>query len=307
VAPCYTSLWPLWEGQLPQDPSGSGEEGPLGQLSRSEPWGQRSGFLSSSSQDWGGPYHQMGVCSGDPAGGSQGGWQSPEPGAPEEGASRGQNLKSRGFECSGHLQIPFCADKQTDRLELVLFSPLRLLFNAMCFSFSLETDIGALSKLFFCHMHLPHISWNICLSSWVVAPCAHSDLWYFAACSVPTSADICILSAGRGIHSHLFNLGLVFLLSACTKLVPIFAPPACKFLHWHIIPLSTLLAFIDPTWVLFSYVILFFFFRASKIWLHFIRLRSCARSQNTPWCLHECNHASSLYMITFNTCTKKCI
>lgn len=66
-----------------------------------------------------------------------------------------------------------------------------------------------------------------------------SDLLCFATCSVPIFTDIFALSARRGIHSHLFNLGLVFPLSVCTKRRPVFAPLSCKFPHRPIIPLST--------------------------------------------------------------------
>lgn len=63
------------------------------------------------------------------------------------------------------------------------------------------------------------------LSARIVTPCVeiHSDIFHFASCTVPIFTDIFALPARRGIHSHLFNLGLVFLLSACTKHRPVFA------------------------------------------------------------------------------------
>lgn len=63
----------------------------------------------------------------------------------------------------------------------------------------------------------------------IAAPCVwmHSDLLrFFAACSAPAFTDRFALSARGGIHSYLFNLGLVFFLSDCNKHGPA-CPPWC--------------------------------------------------------------------------------
>lgn len=67
----------------------------------------------------------------------------------------------------------------------------------------------------------------------------HILIYYSLLLALYPFSLIYLLCLHTGIHSHLFNLGIVFLLSACTKHRPVFAPPERKFPHGHSIPLST--------------------------------------------------------------------
>ena len=102
-------------------------------------------------------------------------------------------------------------------------------------------------------------------------------------CSAPISTDIFALSTHRGVRSHLFNLGFVFLLSACTKqcqyLLPRSVTSILGMSSPYPLPAGTP-RFFPSSLSLWNLS----FFSATKTRLRPLMLRLSAPSQNTLLC-----------------------
>lgn len=102
-------------------------------------------------------------------------------------------------------------------------------------------------------------------------------------CSAPISTDILALSAHRGIHSHLFYLGFVFLLSACTKQCQYLLPQNVNSILGTSSPFPLPAGtprFCPSSLSLWGLS----FFSATKMRLHPLMLRLSAPSHNTLLC-----------------------